>query len=107
MDNGSNWNLYSLVNAVYFFKVFKDSNLDVLGKFSMVTRMYPINSLIYLKLKPRKKKQRYLSNRPPVKSFIDCFLFPMIAFIHVYTCKVDSEIFAKLLFFTIGYSFSQ
>ena len=67
-------------------------------RFSMLTRMYPKNSLIYLKLKSRKRKQSYLSNRLPVKGFIDCFLFAMIAFIFVYTCKVDSEIFAKLFY---------
>ena len=42
-----------------------------------------------------------------MKGLIDCFLSAMIAFIYVYACKVDSEIFAKLLFFTIGHPFSQ
>ena len=31
----------------------------------------------------------------------------MTAFSYVYTCKIDSEIFAKLLLFTIVYPFSQ
>ena len=31
----------------------------------------------------------------------------MTAFSYVYTCNVDSEIFAKLLLFTIVYPFSQ
>ena len=48
VDNGSDWNLLSLVNAVYFCRVFKDSKLDALGIISYVAKYSAFNNIEHL-----------------------------------------------------------
>ena len=48
VDNGSDWNLHSLVNAVYFCRVFKDSKLDVLGIISYAAKYSAFNNIEHL-----------------------------------------------------------
>ena len=48
VDNGSDWNLHSLANAVYFCRVFKDSKLDVLGIISYAAKYSAFNNIEHL-----------------------------------------------------------
>ena len=59
VDNGSDWNLHSLVNVVYFCRVFKNSKLDVLGNVSYAAKYSAFDNIELLWSPMSKKLQRF------------------------------------------------
>ena len=48
VDNGPDWNLLSVVNSLYFCKLWRDSELDVLGVCSYTARYSAYNNIEFL-----------------------------------------------------------
>ena len=44
VDNGPDWNLLSVVNSLYFWKLWRDSELDVMGVCSYAARCSAYNN---------------------------------------------------------------
>ena len=48
MDNGSDWDLYSLVNSIYFCGLWKAAGLDILGIVSYCAKFSAYNNIEHL-----------------------------------------------------------
>ena len=48
VDNGSDWNLHSLVDMIFFWKIWKDSCHDILGVVSYAARYSAYNNVEHL-----------------------------------------------------------
>ena len=48
VDNGSDWNLLSFVNELFFCRLFKDSGLDILGIVSYAAKWSAYNNIEHL-----------------------------------------------------------
>ena len=48
VDNGSDWNLLSLVNELYFCRMWKQSGLDILGIVSYAAKLSAYNNIEHL-----------------------------------------------------------
>ena len=44
VDNGADWNLLNVVNEMYFFRLWKDSGLDILGVVSYAAKYSVYNN---------------------------------------------------------------
>ena len=48
VDNGSDWNIHSVVNSLYLFHLQRDSGLDILGVVSYAAKYSAYNQIEHL-----------------------------------------------------------